>query len=374
MWLLYTLTACVAFASASLSRKPSRLEQLPIGISLGADYISAAIATDKHETRFILQIEGDSLYKSYMRQDLWERPYRRPRAIESAQIKHQLTTILQSTHGRPPSVKKLRPIIEDLKKKLAKALGQNSFLNIVIGVPLFLSVQTRNDIHTEMHEAGFQVLSTIRQPALASTLFSFGHAEMPNDTFTTLVVDYNRASLDLSITPSAYGASDMLAQKSHPELGEEALDLKIAGLVLNETIEAVPLGTLAQQIHVQRHRSRESVTSGKEVEREHYKAVLDTIDDFVNQHSYSADYTMSSAWNPRLSETSNMLLTGDADEFGFEFLRSVLDQSDVEWPLDSEKNSSNPRQVSARGAAIHAKARVKGHTDQQLRLMVPHDL
>ncbi len=389
-----------------------------------------------------MQVEGDSLYKSYMRQDLWDRPYRKPQAMESAEINNQLTTVLQATHGKPPSVRKIRPAIEKLKTKLAKAFGENSFLNIVVGVPLFLNVQSRNEIHTEMHNAGFRVLSTIRQPALASTLFNFHHEKLPKDLFTSLVVDYNRASLDLSVTPTAYGASDVLAQQSYPNFGEDALDLKIASLILNDTVKGrqwAPLGDLARQIRLQRHRALDSKSNNNreihlrkskrldsegssqdqsqwsdldlsafadsttpidlsrlaratEVEQTHYIGILNAIDDFVNQHSYSADYTMSSAWNPRLNEKSNMLLSGDADESGIQALRMVLDRSDVDWPLDSEKDSPIPRQVSARGAAIHAKMRVlsakqdksiKAYKEQwlqeeelkhQLTIMVPHDL
>ena len=401
---------------------------------------SAAIATDKHETRFLLRIEGDSQYKSYMRQDLWDRPYRKPRAMEPAEISTQLTTVMQAAHGKPPSVKSLRPAIKKLKTKLAKALGRGRFVNIVIGVPLYLSIQSRNEIHTEMHNAGFHVLSTIRQPALASTLFSYYRTVMPEDLFTTLVVDYNRASLDLSVTPTAHGASDILAQQSYPNFGEDALDVKIASLMFNDTIEGrewAPLGNVAQQIRFYRHRAFDDKKDGREVrlhksrqvfleeirqnqlrladmdmsafanpsrfdlaklvqtseiERQHYLAILTVIDDFVNQHSYNADYTMSSAWNPRLSEKSNMLLSGDADESGFQALRRVLGDSDVDWPLASEQESPIPGQVSARGAAIHAKTRVmpverekkkrmyaeKWLQDEEKRqapkFMVPHDL
>ena len=398
------------------------------------------MSTDKNETHFLLQVEGDDLYKSYMRQGLWDRPYRKPGAMESADINNQLTGILQAIHQKPPSITKIRPAIEQLKAKLSKAFGRSSS-NIVVGVPLSLSVQFRNEIHTEMHDAGFRVLSTIRQPALASTLFEFHHRNMPENLFTSLIVDYNRASLDLSVTPTAYGASDVLAQQSYPNFGEDALDLKIASLILNETVEGrqvAPLGDLAQQIRVRRHRALDSKTNGQEihlrkskrlesggsdqdqllwndlnfsafaesiptidrsrlarateVEQEHYQGILRAIDDFVNQHSYNADSSMSSAWNPRLTEKSNMLLSGDADESGFQALRTVLDHSDVDWPLDSEKNSPNPRQVSARGAAIQAKKRVMAaeqenqiqtfaerwrqgeERKQQLKLMVPHDL
>ena len=291
-----------------------------------------------------------------------------------------------------------------------------------------------------MHNAGFRVLKTIRQPALASALFGFHRAVMPKDLFTTLVVDYNRASLDLSVTPTAHGASDILAQQSYPNFGEDALDLKIASLMFNDTIEGrdwAPLGNLAQQIRFQRHRSFDDKKDGREVrlhksrqifleeirqnqlrlaemdmsaftdpsrfdlaklvqtselERKHYVDILTVIDDFVNQHSYNADYTMSSAWNPRLSEKSNMLLSGDADESGFQALRRALDNSDVDWPLASEQESPIPGQVSARGAAIHAKTRVmpvererkaslyvekvlqEEEKKQRVKLMLPHDL
>ena len=375
-----------------------------------------------------------------MRQDLWDGPYRNPQALEPAEINRQLTTVMQAAHREPPSVKKLRPAIKQLKAKIAKALGQKRLINIVVGVPLYLSVQSRNEIHTEMHNAGFRVLSTIRQPALATALFSFHRTGLPKDLFTTLVVDYNRASLDLSVTPTAYGASDILAQQSYPNLGEDALDLKIASLMFNDTIEGrdwAPLGNLAQQIRFPRHRAIDNKRDGREVrlrksrqvfleeieqnqlrlgdldmsaftdpkrfdlaklvqtsqiERKHYIAILTAIDDFVNQHSYNGDYTMSSAWNPRLTEKSNMLLSGDADESGFQALRRVLDDSDVDWPLATVQDSPIPGQVSARGAAIHAKTRVNPieiekktklrvekwlqdeEQKQGVKALVPHDL
>ena len=398
------------------------------------------MSTDKGETHFLLQVEGDSLYKSYMRQGLWDRPYREPGAMESAGINNGLTSILQATHGKPPIVTKIRPSLKQLKTKLDKGFGRSSS-NVVVGVPLSLSVQCRNEIHTEMHDAGFHVLSTIRQPALASTLFEFHHEEPREEFFTSFIVDYNRASLDLAVTPTAYGASDVLAQQTYPHLGEDALDLKIASLILNETVQGrqvAPLGDLAQQIRLRRHRALDSKTNSQEirlrkskrlelgefdqnqslwtgldfaafaesipnidftrlarateVERDHYMGILRAIDDFVNQHSYNADSSKTSVWSPRLTEKSNMLMSGDADESGFQALRMILDQSDVDWPLDSAKNSPNPRQVSARGAAVQARKRVmeaeqekekQTYTErwprgqerkQQVKLMVPHDL
>ena len=375
-----------------------------------------------------------------MRQNLWDRPYRKPRAMEPAKIREQLTTVMQAGHGKPPDVKKLRPAIDKLRAKLSKALGPDCFTNIVVGVPLHLSIRSRNEIHTEMHDAGFRVLSTIRQPALASKLFSFHRPLKPKDQYTTLVVDYNRASLDLSVTPTANGASDVLAQQSFPNFGEDALDLKIASLMFNETIEGrdwAPLGNLALQIRHQRHRGFHNETDGREIrlhkskpfdlegikynqlrlsdldlsafanperldlfkliqaheaEGAHYADILALLDEFVNQHSYNADYTTNSAWNPRLSEKSNMLLSGDADESGFQAFRKALDDSDIDWPLASEYDSPIPQHVSAKGAAIEARAKmivVDGekrtrqcaekllHDEsrvQKVKLFVPHDL
>lgn len=375
-----------------------------------------------------------------MRQDLWDRPYRKPGALEPVEFKERLTTVMQAGHGKPPTVKKLRPTIDQMKTKLSKALGPECFTNIVIGVPLHLSILSRNEIHSEMHDAGFRVLSTVRQPALASKLFSFHRPVRPNEEYTTLVVDYNRASLDLSVTPTANGASDVLAQQSFPNFGEDALDLKIASLMFNDTIEGrdwAPLSDLAWQIRRQRHRGFHNYTGEREIrlhkskpfdlegiiqnqlrlrdldlsafadperldlfqlvqaneiERAHFVGILTVLDDFVSQHSYNVDSTASSAWNARLSEKSNMLLSGDADKSGFQAFRKVLDDSDIDWPLASERESPNPEHVAAKGAAIEARAKMAPFDDQQrkrhcmerlmqddnhsnkVKLVVPHDL
>lgn len=401
---------------------------------------SAAIATDKSDIHFLLRLEGDGNYKSYMRQGLWDRPYQKPQPIESANINEQLTTIMQAGHGKPPNVKNLRPTIEILRSKLSRALGPDCFTNIVIGVPLYLSIQSRNEIHTEMHNAGFRVLSTVRQPALASTLFNLHRPVVPGEDYTTFVVDYNRASLDLSVTPSANGASDVLAQQSFPNFGEDALDLQIASLMFNDTIEGrdwAPLSDLAWQIRLQRHRGFHNETDGREIrlhkskpfdlegikdnqlrlkdldfsaftnperldffrlvqaediEIAHFKGILYALDEFVNQHSYNAEPTARSAWMPRLTEKSNMLLSGDADNSGFQAFRKMLDASDIDWPLASQRESPVAGEVAAKGAAIEARAKMIPYDDakrvrqcrdrlleddqqkSKVKLVVPHDL
>ena len=359
--------------------------------------------------------------------------------MEPAELSSQLVEVMQAAQGKPPGVSKIRPTIKAMQGKLARALGKDNF-NIVVGVPLHLSIGSRNEVHTELHKAGFRVLSTVRQPALASRLFSFHRQAMPKDLYTTLVVEYNRAALSLSITPTAHGASDLLASASFPQFGMDALDFKIASLMFNDTVDGrdwAPLGALSKQIRLLRNRAVDNEThqeirlqksnpldeainqrqqpmslknldlsafqdrlifdqskfaKANETERRHYMGILDVLDEFVNQHSYNTDFTMGSAWNPRLSEKSNMLLSGDADSSGFQAFRKILDDSDVDWPLAKEQESPEPREVAAKGAAIDARSRMQHDEDekkkkqclekllqdedhrQKVKLVVPHDL
>ena len=72
--------------------------------------------------------------------------------------------------------------------------------------------------------------------ALISSKFRFHHPGRRLNQYTLLAVDLNHASLDMTILTTSHGPNDVLAYSSHFELGEDTLNLKIAGLVFDGAI------------------------------------------------------------------------------------------------------------------------------------------
>lgn len=301
--------------------------------------------------------------------------------ISSAEVQSQMLSILQRIQGKPPAIRKLHNSFTTLKSKVDKALGKDT-ANVVVGLPVYLSTETREQVRLALEKAGFKVRSTIRQPALASTVFDFYRPAARRDfTYTVLVVEYNRASLDLAITPSAHGASDVLAHVSYPKCGEDALDLQVAGLLQNTSTGTHTIighsftspTTLAKEIRIQRSlatnatdfESRTNLTHFhyhqiSKIERQHHASMRSTLENFVQDYSTQLTYNTSVGYGALLTDDSHLMISGDASDASFEELRRSLLVSEVQWPLADTKDSPNPMKVAAKGAAIEARRRLVG--------------
>ena len=76
-----------------------------------------------------------------------------------------------------------------------------------------------------------------------------------------LAADFNHASLDMAILTTSHGPNDVLAYSSHFELGEDTLNLNIAGLVFDGAIgrsDHSSLKAMATQVKVRRSEPLES--------------------------------------------------------------------------------------------------------------------
>ena len=358
--------------------------QPPIGINLGPSYLTAAINTDHDSTRSLVKIEGDSYYKSFMRRNVWDEMSSSPQSVAVANLNADLSTLLKSTQ-KAPAAKKLLSIFKTLRTRTAKKLG-HGVSYAVVGVPVYLSAESRKDVRTQLEAAGFKVLATIRQPALATTAFGYHSLEHQRREHCALNVDYNEASLDISILTTELGATDVLAHESYPQLGDDAMNLKIASLALDNEVskaEHAPLKSLANQIHLHRKRNPSSKLRSKSldasafknirnanvsrledggdaIETQHFSAIAAFLEKFMADHTYET-HTGQQPWKPLLSDVSDILMAGDGSSRSFEGLRRTLAKSPTLSrlkDLGTDVGVAPAVEIASRGAAINGKGRM----------------
>lgn len=311
-----------------------------------------------------------------MRRDLWDQPYRSLDWVTPSDFSLQLQGHLQCVQGKPPAVKELRQSFTLLRTKLGKALGKGT-MEVVVGLPVYVDTVTRQEILEELERADFTVLSMVRQPALASIVLDRYRPRNQDGSFYTLMaIDYNRASLDLAITPSAHGASDVLAHISHPELGEDAINLSVAQLVLDEHMRlnatlqdqySLPIAA-AKDIRKEfsltndpaefKQRTSQDYIGYKnlhDMERTHHAKIHKALENFVDK--YGAQTGPASDLGVLLNDDSLLMISGDASDGSFAGLRRKLEEHEVKWPLAGVKGAPTPMRVAAKGAAIEAKRR-----------------
>lgn len=325
----------------------------------------------------LAQYEGDLEYKSFLRQDLWRDPSREPRI-----------SLLHTIYQETPKPRKLKPIFSRLKTDVVKALGRD-IKTAVVGVPVYTTSATRQSLREQLQKAGFNVLATVRLPALLISTHGFDTEARKREEHTILVVDLNRASLDITILTTQYGTADVLGFETYPALGEEALDLALLESVAGEhlgngepsTIAAVlpkirlfletqgtadepqdldvsPLGSTSASVPpiAVTQQVRNGVANAEE---EHFQNIRSGLEAFISNHTRKTDPRDGSHWIPLLSELTAISLSGDASSRSFASLRRVIASSATVSKLeDLAADGPPPVEIGARGAALNADLRV----------------
>lgn len=325
----------------------------------------------------LAQYEGDLAYKSFLRQGLWRDPSHESRI-----------SLLHTIYQEIPKPKKLKPIFSRLKTDVVKALRRD-IKTAVVGVPIYITPATRQSVREELQKAGFNVLATVRLPALSISTHGFDAEARKREEHTILVVDLNRASLDISILTTQYGTVDILGFETHPALGEEALDLALLESIVGEhlgnskpsTVAAVlpkirlfletqgtadepqhldvsPLGSTSASVpHIA---VTQQVHNGvANAEEEHLQNIRSGLEAFISKYTRKTNPRDGSPWMPSLSELTAISLSGDASGRSFSSLRRVIASSTTLSKLeDLAADGPPPVEIGARGAALNADLRV----------------
>lgn len=347
---------------------------------------------------------GDSYYRGFMRQDLWDGvPTARVPSFDKVDLTTHLPALLRSAYGTVPAAKKLHSSFKLLRTRASKALGREP-VHVVVGVPTYISSKVRKDLRAELEAVGFQVLATIRQPALATEAYGF-HATLEDERreYTALNIDYNHASPDIALVTTEHRATDVVAQEPHPELGEDALDMKIASLAFNNEVgrsDQAPLTALAGQVQLQRKRSSIAgkldlaaldhsslkkvkgadilkLDENDSVEERHASDIVALLERFVSEQTYET--TGRQPWKPLLADLTSITVAGDGSSRSLEALRKALSGSSLArlHDLGTRVGAVPAIELAVKGAAMNGKARMvqdKRYGDEEPHFMVHHEL
>ena len=339
-----------------------------------------------------------------MRQDLWDGvSTSRVPSFDKSDLTTHLPALLRSSYGTVPAAKKLHSSLKLLRTRASKALGREP-VHVVVGVPTYISSKARKDLRAELEAVGFQVLATIRQPALATEAYGF-HATLEDERreYTALNIDYNHASLDIALVTTEHRATDIVAQEPHLELGEDALDMKIASLAFNNEVgrsDQAPLATLAGQVQIQRKRSSIAgkldltaidhsslkkvkgadilkLDKNDAVEERHASDIVALLERFVSEQTYET--TGRQPWKPLLADLTSITVAGDGSSRSLEALRKALTGSSLARlnDLGTRVGAVPAIEIAVKGAAMNGKERMvqdERYGDEEPHFIVHHEL
>lgn len=339
-----------------------------------------------------------------MRQDLWDAASSsKVPSFNTSDLTTHLPALLRSAYGNVPAAKKLHSSFKLLRTRASKALGRET-IHVVVGVPVYISSKARKDLRAELEAVGFQVLATARQPALATETFGFHTTlEIKKQEYTALNIDYNHASLDITLVTTEQGATDIVAHESHVELGEDALNTRIASLAFSNELgrsDQAPLSSFASQIQLQRKRSPaagkldlaaldhsslkkvkgadvEKLNESDSVEQQHATNVVALLERFVLEHTYET--AGQQPWKPLRSDLTSILIAGDGSVRSLDALRKALAGSSLARlnDLGARPDAVSAIEVGATGAALNGNERMiqePRYGDEEPRFIVHHEL
>ncbi|KAI4219617.1 MAG: hypothetical protein L6R36_008197 [Xanthoria steineri] len=356
----HRFTAIILIALYAL--KPcfgSKQDRPAIGIHLGSNTISAAILDDRSRARPFALLNGDDFYQAYMRQGLWSGKPGKARKAQPERMHERAQQLLQPLS--PPGPIKLKSVLQQLKSHIVKEIGHDPF-NVVLGVPSSFQPKHRREIRkflTQHLGLDLTILTTARQPALATAAFDLHSYSRET---TVLVLDYNHASLDITLAVTVDFMTDIFAHISLPSLGEDFLLLKLASLAFRDSLvsdEALRSHAREITMHsvmaVDSNISSDNYTSEMHaVESAHFDTAIKSMLDLVHQQTHTTEITGPN-WKPVLSDLSHILISGDASSRGFKKLREAIaaEESILAGLLDPglEMDAPLPIWVTAHGAA-----------------------
>ncbi|KAL8983781.1 MAG: hypothetical protein Q9205_002068 [Flavoplaca limonia] len=304
----------------------SKHDRPAIGIYLGTNNITAAILDGHGGVRPLATIIGNDPYQAYIHQGLWS----------------EMSAVLQS--------------------QLLKHIGQDPF-NVVLGVSGSFQSKHRSEIRSFISQhlgLDVTILASTGQPALATVTFDLH--DLSRET-TVLVVDYNHASLDITLAVTVQFMTHTVAHVSLPLLGEDFLSLKLAARSSND-IKATDYDTLrshARAISQRRMTEVDSTASGdnftsenQAIESTHFNSAIENMLELISRNTHTVEITGPN-WKPVLSDLSHILISGDASRHGFKRLRQAIaaEKSLLAGLLDLglEAYAPPPGWISAQGAA-----------------------
>ena len=261
----------------------------------------------------------------------------------------------------PPGPIKMKSVLQQLKLHIVKEIGQDPF-NVVLGVPVSFQPEHRREIRkflTQHLGLDLTILTTARQPALATAAFDLHSYSRET---TVLVVDYNHASLDITLAVIVDFMTDIFAHISLPSLGEDFLSLELASLHSKDSVASdEALRSHAREITMHRVKevgsniSSDNYTSEhRAVESAHFETAIQSILDLVHQQTHTIEITGPN-WKPVLGDLSHILISGDASHRGSKKLRKAIaaEESILAELLDPglEMDAPLPMWVAAHGAA-----------------------
>lgn len=304
-------------------------------------------------------LNGDDFYQAYMRQGLWSGKPGKARNAQPERMHERGQQLLQPLS--PPGPIKLKSVLQQLESHIVKEIGHDPF-NVVLGVPVSFQPEHRREIRkflTQHLGLDLTILTTARQPALATAAFDLHSYSRET---AVVVVDYNHASLDITLAVTVDFMTDIFAHISIPSLGEDFLSLKLASLHSKDSVASdEALRSLAREITTHRVMALDSNTPSDNytsemhaVESAHFDTAIQSILDHLHQHTHTTEIT-GLKWKPVLSDLSYVLISGDASSRGFKKLRKAIaaEESILAGLLDPglEKDAPLPIWITAHGAA-----------------------
>ncbi|KAI4153060.1 MAG: hypothetical protein L6R39_001681 [Caloplaca ligustica] len=307
-----------------------------------------------------------------MRQDLWSENASETSQIQPRALHQQAQQILRPSPQ--PSIAHSEVIFKHVKSEIINTIGRDPF-TVVIGVPIYFRTDQRRQLRAfvsqHLDDMDVHILATVRQPALATTTFHFHVGESKSKEFALLNVDYNHASLDITLAVTQMGMTDIVEHTSLPLLGEDSLNLNLASLSYDDA-DKVPsdrraLRSRAEQVKRRRIASSSNasanITDTSIVESTFFGAIANSLESFLGQHTHAAGYAprRDEEWKPHVDELSHILVAGDASSRGFQGLRKAIATHGgvLAGLLDPgiEPGAPSTAWVSADGAARSARSR-----------------
>lgn len=335
-----------------------------------------------------------------MRQNLYNHSQQSLFQIPNAQIHPETQSLFRNNleYHRTVSRGQLKAIFKRLKDDLIKAIGECAMtMSVTVSVPLGMSTSSREKMRQTLEASGFRVESALTQPLLAARVragASTGRKLSSRIRSTFLVVDYNRASLDVAIVHVSETSSGILAEASFPFLGQDALDLRIAAIMLKEGAQSDSEEVIfkgARLLEMFSPRQLRNIASRFKtsklfqtrtgisesvfltscgVQEHFYMDQSAAIQVFVSKHASTPKRGHKKS-RPLLA-SSNLIVTGDADSGSLEILKSYLTgaRSIAGTVFDRPPEDSS---VAARGAALAARADMAPRRPASDSISLPHE-
>lgn len=119
----------------------------------------------------------------------------------------------------------LQPILLEAKLRVEKEI-RKPVIDVYIAVPGHFDTSKRQAIKAVGSMVGLNVRAVVSQVDTLPAAYQFESSET-QDHFH-IVVDYNRASLDMALVNVNIGVSEVVTYSTDPELGEATLEVEIA--------------------------------------------------------------------------------------------------------------------------------------------------